>query len=98
MTQTPMQDIRTYTRDAKGAPTGIIIATKSTRPDMKYAIGWAKCNTKVDKFNKPLALQIAIGRLKAAEDAGKPYLATGMPHQVRKLIDKFNDRCTRYFK
>jgi hypothetical protein len=95
---TPCTDIRTYTRDAKGTPTGIIIATKSTRPDMKYAIGWAKCNTKVDTFNKPMALKIAIGRLKAAEDEGKPFLTAGMPHEVRRLIDRFNDRCTRYFK
>jgi hypothetical protein len=93
-----MNDIRTYTRDAKGNPTGIIIATKSTRPGMKYVIGWSKTNTNVDKYDKSKALQIAVYRLKGAEDKNVPYLTHKMPHQVRKLIDRFNDRCTRYFK
>lgn len=95
---TPMNDIRTYTRDAKGSPTGILIATKSTREGHKYHIGWSKTNTKLDKFNKPLALQIAVGRLKAAEDVGAAYIPKGMPHQIRKLLDRFVDRCDRYFK
>lgn len=95
---TPMQDIRTYTRDAKGNPTGIVIATRSTRPDMKYVIGWSKTNTKVDKFDKAKALQIAIYRLKGAEDKQVPYLTHKMPHQIRRVIDRFNDRCVRYFK
>jgi hypothetical protein len=95
---TLMNDIRTYTRDTKGAPTGILIATKSTREGHKYHIGWASCNTKLDKFAKPLALHIAVGRLKAAEDIGAAYIPKGMPHKVRKLLDRFVDRCDRYFK
>ena len=95
---TPMNDIRTYTRDNKGRPTGIIIATKSTRPDMKFAIGWAKCNTKLDRFNKPMAVMIAVGRLTAAEDAGVPVVTTAMPHAVRQMLPKFTERCNRYFK
>ena len=95
---TPMNDIRTYTRDAKGRPTGILIATKSTRPDMKYALGWAKCNTKLDKFDKPLAVKIAIGRLTDHEDHGVPFATEGMPHAIRALLPAFVDRCNRYFK
>jgi len=95
---TPCNDIRTYTRDAKGRPTGIILACKSTRPDMKFAIGWAKCNTKLDKFNKPMAVKIAIGRLTAAEDERCPCITKGMPHAVAKMLPKFVERCNRYFK
>jgi hypothetical protein len=94
----PCNDIRTYTRDAKGTPNGVIIATKSTREGHKYHIGWSKANTKLDKFDKHMALQIAIGRLKAAEDLGAAYIPKGMPHQIRKQIDRFIDRCDRYFK
>jgi hypothetical protein len=97
MTQ-PLNDIRTYTRDQKGAPTGLLIALKSKRDGHKYHIGWAKCNTKMDKFNKPLAVQIAVGRLEAAEDLGVAYIPTKMPHQISKLLDRFIDRCDRYFK
>ena len=95
---TPMNDIRTYTRDAKGRPTGILIATKSTRPDMKFAIGWAKCNTNLDTFNKPMAVKIAIGRLTAAENDNCPCITVGMPQAVKKLLPKFQERCNRYFK
>ena len=94
---TPMNDIRTYTRDAKGNPTGVIIATKSTREGHKYHIGWSKTNTKLDKFNKTLALQIAVGRLKAAEDLGAAYIPTKMPRQVHNMLDHFMARCDRYF-
>lgn len=95
---TPMTDIRTYTRDAKGAPTGILIATKSTREGHKYHIGWSKAKVKEDKFNRTMALQIAVGRIKAAEDIGVAYIPSKMPHQIRKLLDRFVDRCDRYFK
>jgi hypothetical protein len=93
-----MTDIRTYVRNAKGHPIGIIIATKSIREGHKYHIGWSKANVKLDKFNKTIALQIAIGRLKAAEDIGTAYIATKMPHQIWKQIDRFVNRCDRYFK
>jgi len=92
------RDIRTYSRDNKGRPTGILIATKSTRPDLKYAIGWAKCNTKLDKFDKPLAVKIAIGRLTDHEDHGVSFAVDGMPHAIRALLPAFVDRCNRYFK
>jgi hypothetical protein len=95
---TPCNDIRTYTRDSKGRPTGIILATKSTRPGMKYVIGWAKCNTKLDRFNKPMAVMIAVGRLTAAEDDNSPCITVGMPHAVRQMLPKFTERCNRYFK
>lgn len=99
MTETALKDIRVYTRDQKGAPTGLLIALKSKRDGHKYHIGWAKCNTKMDKFNKPLAIQIAVGRLEAAEDAGLAYVQSfKMPHQIRKQLDRFVDRCERYFK
>jgi hypothetical protein len=93
-----MNDIRTYTRDAKGVPTGIIIATKSTREGYKYHIGWSQTNIKLDKFDKTRALMIAVGRLKKAEDVGAAYIPTKMPHQIRKQLDRFMDRCDRYFK
>ncbi len=98
MTQTAMQDIRTYIRDSKGSPIGVIIATKSTRSDMKYAIGWSLAHKRLDPFKKEIGLKIAIGRLKAAEDNGVEVLDTNMPNKVKAMIPKFSDRCKRYFK
>lgn len=91
-------DIRTYTRDLKGRPTGVIIATKSNRAGHRYHIGWAKCNTKLDRFNKHMALTIACGRVTAAEDAGVPVVTNSMPYEVRKMLPMFTERCNRYFK
>lgn len=95
---TPMQDIRTYTRDRKGNPTGLLIATKSTNPNRKYVIGWSKTNTKVDKWNKAKALEVATHRLNGADIHNMPYCTHNMPHEIRRVIDRFNDRCVRYFK
>jgi len=85
-------------RNSKGQPTGVILATKSTREGHKYHIGWASCNTKLDKFDKTLAIKIAVGRLASAEDQAIPYVSHNMPHKVTKLITRFVDRCDRYFK
>lgn len=95
---TAMTDIRTYVRNSKGQPIGIIIATKSTRPDMKYAIGWSLAHKNLDPFKKEIGLKIAVGRLTAAENDGVEVITAKMPRQVSAMIPKFAERCKRYFK
>lgn len=94
----PINDIRVYTRDQKGAPTGLLIALPSKRPGSKYHIGWSKTKVSEDRFNKSRAVQIAVGRLEAAENEGVEILEAKMPHQIRKILPKFQERCKRYFK
>lgn len=98
MTDASLKDIRIYTRDEKGAPTGIIIALPSKITGHKYHIGWSKCHTKVDKFVKEEAVFKAVKRIEGAEAAGKEVIETKMPHQIRKLLPAFQARCKRYFK
>jgi hypothetical protein len=95
---TAISDIRVYTRNSMGAPTGMLIALPSRRQGHKYHIGWSKTKVSEDRFIKHRAVQIAVGRLEAAESSGLEIITTKMPRQIRDALPKFQERCKRYFK
>lgn len=77
-----------YVRDKKRVPRGVIVAVKSS--EFGFVCGYSLCNKK-DRFNKRMALKIAIGR-------AETHLTTEAPHEIRKMLPTFLDRCKKYYK
>lgn len=58
-------------------------------------IGFSKCHTKFDKFNKSLSLDIAAGRaLRHRETLISDF---NIPFDIRKDLFSFIKRCVRYY-
>lgn len=94
----PQHTVIQYIRCKKNIPHGVLVAIKTPEG---FRIGYSLCNKK-DRFNKNMALKIAIGRAEFvnSRDVGSP--ATGAehypPHPVRKMVPAFWDRCKKYYK
>lgn len=88
--QIPQYTVIQYVRDKKRVPRGVIVALKIGHG---FIYGYSFCNKK-DRFNKKMALKIAIGRANTMS-----AMATAeVPHEVRKVIPSFVERCKRYYK
>lgn len=83
--------IKKYIRE-NGKPTGLLLAYKD-EDDGIVKIGFSKCNTKYDTFDKDLANRIALNRTKN----GTRKRWTDIPG-VRDEFQSFLERCNRYFK
>lgn len=81
-----------YLRKKNGAPYGVLVAVRKQNGDV--SVDFSLCNIKKDKFNKSMALEIAVGR--ALSD--KVPVDRKLPPSILKEIDKFNDRASRYYK
>jgi len=88
----PKHTVIQYVRNKKNVPHGVIVAIKS---DDGFSIGYSLCNKK-DRFNKRMALKIAIGRAELSSDPA--ILAMAMPHPVKKMASAFWARCKKYYK
>jgi hypothetical protein len=103
----PRYSVIQYVRNKKRIPYGVIVAIKNN--DGGFNIGYSLCNKK-DRFTKKMALEIAIGR---AEIISPSYTAsnaiwistsdgvnydTNRPHEIKKMIDGFVERCKKYYK
>lgn len=89
----PKYTVIQYVR-RKRVPFGVLVAVKG---DGGFRVGYSLCNKK-DRFNKRMALKIALGR---AERLGGLYgnePNDGTPHDVKRMIPAFIDRCKRYYK
>lgn len=86
-----MTVLRKYIRDEKRRPIGLLIAYVDGNT---VRIGFSKCNTKYDTFDKKLANHIALNR--AMKGTRKTW--DDIPFEVRNEIPNFADRCKRYFK
>ena len=95
----PKHTIIQYVRDRKNTPHGVIVALKAE--DGSFRVGYSLCNKK-DRFNKQMALKIAMGRADLSScHTWRLYpesLAFVMPHPVKKMIPAFLDRCKKYYK
>lgn len=96
--------LRLYLKDFQNSAEyiGIIVALPNCELPHFVGIGVALCNTKYDKFNKNIALQLAIYR---AENYYENYklknrivYTTDMSNFAEKLTDSFVKRCVRYYK
>jgi len=72
-----------------GNPVATLLARKD---DIGVYIGYSKCNTNYDTFNKKKGIMIARGR-------AKPNISERpIPFVVEENLPYFIDRCERYFK
>jgi hypothetical protein len=96
----PQHTVIQYVRCRKNIPHGVLVAVKS---EHGYRLGYSLCNKK-DRFNKRMALKIAIGRADNNAVVGEPGSAAedrrrdATPHPVRKMIPAFEARCKKYYK
>lgn len=68
---------------------GVIVGLKQ---DDIIKVGWAKCNVKLDKFNRDEG--IALAEARAIKMTDSPVL----PLCMKKQVMSFQNRCIRYFK
>lgn len=87
----PKYTVIQYIRNKKRIPIGVITAVKS-ECEYGFNMGYSLCNKK-DRFNKKMALKIALGRANVVNDVQEVF-----PHEVRKMISSFVDRCKKYYK
>jgi hypothetical protein len=80
-------------RGSKNRTKGIIVAVKT--PDNVVGIGWSLCMKK-DRFNKMMGMHIAEGR--AIKNATERVVVGYPPHSIALTLEKFYDRCNKYFK
>lgn len=80
-----------FIRNHKGVPCGVMAAVK--REDGEIHINYSLCNTKLDKFNKELGKQIAIGRAMRNNDDEQH-----LPRSLYSVMDKFLQRACRYYQ
>lgn len=87
----PKHSVIQYVRDKKRIPYGVIVAVKNSQG---FTVGYSQCNKK-DRFNKRMALKIAISR---ATDTGWNACHGVDPHAIDKMIPAFVERCKKYYK
>lgn len=79
-----------HLRENDGTPVATLVGVR--RSDGNVYIGYSKCNTNYDTFNKKIGVMIAKGR-------ARPDLNTRpLPFIVEDRLPEFIDRCERYFK
>jgi hypothetical protein len=76
-----------FIRNKNGQRVGAVVAICE---DGVVKTGWSKCNTKLDKFDREMALKIAVGR---ANNIGKKTHSA-----IVKPVEQMRDRALRYFK
>lgn len=77
-----------YIRDGRGRKVGVMVAYKDGD---SVRIGWSKCNTKLEPFDRERGLAIAFGR------AVKGNITKKMPNKVCRKLARFIDRADRYY-
>ena len=87
--------IKEYSRDeVTNQPRGIVVAVK-VEEEVLY--GYSLLNTKLDKFNKTVGLDIALNRANAKEGYNLPDTQERLDVVVASLM-RVQDRALKYFK
>lgn len=92
-TNIPKHTLISYSRKKNGEPMGVLVAVPMNSHG-GFNIGYSQCR-KTDKFNKSLGLKIAIGRAEFDTDYRS---LDNIPHNLRKMLPSFVQRCERYYK
>jgi hypothetical protein len=86
--------LKEYIRDPKtNQPRGIVVAL---RENDEILYGYSLLNTKLDRFDKALGLQIAVNRAKS-----ESYVLPNTPERLTFVIDalvRIEARSLKYFK
>ena len=88
-----------YQRNKHGCPTGLVLAFKKNG---KIMVGWSKCNTKLETFDKHIGLNKAYYKafdLNSLQFTLKhePYLPN-IPHSLKHTLHAIINRACRYYK
>jgi hypothetical protein len=86
-----MNTLVQYVRNRKGQLIGAVVGLKiDTEKNSEMQVGWSLCRTKVDKFDKNLAVKIATDRA---------LLGTNIrvPHSVGPVYSNMVKRASKYF-
>lgn len=86
-------EITQYVKDKRNQKVGLLFATCD---DKKVKIGFSKCDTRYDEFDRDLAIEIAKNR--AIKNSEILYHKYNIPFLVDDLMVEFIDRCRRYYK
>jgi hypothetical protein len=89
----PKHSVVQYVRNNKRIPYGVVVGVKTPEG---FALGYSLCNKK-DRFNKKMALKIAIGRA-SYNGCKSASVAEQEPHDIRKIMPTFFERCKKYYK
>jgi hypothetical protein len=89
----PKHSVIQYIRNNKRIPYGVVVGVK-TPEGLGFALGYSLCNKK-DRFNKKMALKIALGR---ATFNGCKTTEVNEPRDIRKVMPVFFERCKKYYK
>lgn len=91
----PRYTVIQYVRSKKNVPHGVVVAVKTSDG---FRIGYSLCNKK-DRFNKKMALKIALGRAEVSSSNVDVVGGHGaIPHPVDKVLPAFTNRCKKYYK
>ena len=92
----PKHTVIQYVRNKKRVPFGVIGGVKM---DDGFGMSYSLCNKK-DRFNKKMALKIAIGRVYQGVGCFGDFLYGGrtLPNEIRKMKPAFLERCKKYYK
>jgi hypothetical protein len=86
----PKYTVIQYIRDKKKIPHGVLVAVKNPEG---YSVGYSLCS-KHDRFEKRMALNIAIGRATLNGNITRE----NAPYAVSKMMPTFIERCKKYYK
>lgn len=92
-----MNSIKTYIRNEKNEPTGVVVAIEDGKT---IRFGYALCNP-CDKFNKKVGTRIATNRAFDPRVNDDEALAPLLGDRRQKVLDAYNHlerRAKRYFK
>jgi hypothetical protein len=78
-----------YVRSESGQAVGAVVAVCQ---DGEIRTGWSKCNMKMDRFDKDMAIKIATGRAVAGRNKVRPHSA------VVNDLPLIAQRAQKYFK
>lgn len=89
-------EIRQYVKDKNNQKVGLVLATLDPEKQDEVKIGFSKCNTKHDKFDRNRAIEIA--RIRAKKYSDRIYEKYNVPFLVEDVMPEFVERCRRYYK
>ncbi len=84
-----------YERNNKGERIGVVLAYKDNGV---VRIGWSRCHTKLEPFNKYIGVNKAIKRAKELDTVSSVCERLNAPRTVLDLLEEMEARAKNYFK
>lgn len=86
-----------FVKNSKGHRVGVVVATR-LNPDV-VGVGWSRCMTKVDEFDRQEALTRALERAKSGECIVRQDSAvySGVAPSMEDAVQSLGERAHKYF-